>query len=107
MSSDAIYNIVTLVPKPGKYDQVVDAFRTFSQHIEAHESKTQIYFAVRPEGTDELVIVEKYTDLANLKEHAATQEFKDFSRRIAPCLAKAPVMKKSGFLAGFDCRSKI
>ncbi|KAM0094452.1 hypothetical protein ACP6JD_002130 [Aspergillus fumigatus] len=59
MSSDAIYNVVKLVPKPGKYDEVVAAFAAFAKHIEAHEHKTQIYFAIRPEGTDELLIVEK------------------------------------------------
>jgi hypothetical protein len=59
MSSDAIYNIVKLVPKPGKYDEVVEAFGALAKHIEAHEPKTQIYFAIRPEGTDELLIVEK------------------------------------------------
>ncbi|KAG2012786.1 hypothetical protein GB937_006872 [Aspergillus fischeri] len=107
MSSDAIYNIVKLVPKPGKYDEVVEAFGALAKHIEAHEHKTQIYFAIRPEGTDELLIVEKYTDAANLKEHASTQEFKNFSRRLAPCLAQPPEMKRSKFLTGFDGRSKI
>jgi hypothetical protein len=37
----------------------VEAFGALAKHIQAHEHKTQIYFAIRPEGTDELIIVEK------------------------------------------------
>lgn len=40
-------------------NQVVEAFGALAKHIQAHEPKTQIYFAIRPEGTDELIIVEK------------------------------------------------
>ncbi|GES59120.1 antibiotic biosynthesis monooxygenase [Aspergillus terreus] len=107
MSSGEFYNIVKLVPKPGKFNEVVEAFKALSKYVEANEPKTQIYYAVQPYNTEELVIVEKYTDTENLKAHASTPEFKAFSKAIGPCLAQPPQMQRGGFVAGFAGRSKL
>ncbi|KAJ0267410.1 hypothetical protein COL922a_014925 [Colletotrichum nupharicola] len=59
MSPKDIYNLARLVPKPCKFQEVAEAFKTLSKYIEDHELKTQIYFALQPQGTEEFVFVEK------------------------------------------------
>ncbi|GFF81535.1 hypothetical protein IFM53868_03165, partial [Aspergillus udagawae] len=78
-----------------------------SKYVGANEPKTQIYYAIQPYKTEELVIVEKYTDTENLKAHASTPEFKAFSKAIGPCLVQPPQMQRGGFVAGFAGRSKL
>ncbi|KAL4915133.1 hypothetical protein BDW62DRAFT_133154 [Aspergillus aurantiobrunneus] len=107
MSSKEIYNVVKLVPKPGKFNEVSDAFKTLSKYVQDNEPKTQIYFAVQPQGTEELVIVEKYTDSQNLKDHAVSQAFKQFSETIGGLLAQAPEIKRAAFASGFEGRVKL
>ncbi|KAF9885117.1 hypothetical protein FE257_000757 [Aspergillus nanangensis] len=107
MSSGEFYNIVKLVPKPGKFDELAAAFQTLCKHVEATEPKTQIYFSVRPHKTDEMIIVEKYTDTENLKAHGSTPEFKAFGRAIGPLLAAPPQMQRGDYVAGFEGRSKL
>ncbi|RDW76638.1 putative quinol monooxygenase [Aspergillus mulundensis] len=107
MSPKEFYNVVRLVPKPGKFDEVSEAFRTLSKYVEENEPKTQIYFAVQPQGSEELVIVEKYTDAQNLKEHASTPAFKQFSKAIGGLLAETPELKRADFVAGFEGRAKL
>ncbi|PTU22711.1 hypothetical protein P175DRAFT_0499256 [Aspergillus ochraceoroseus IBT 24754] len=102
-----IYNVVKLVPKPGKFNEVVEAFKVLSKFIEEHEPKTQIYFALQPQGSEELVLVEKYTDADNLKAHASTAAFKQFGRAIGPLLAQKPDIRRASFLAGVEGRSKL
>jgi hypothetical protein len=48
----------------------------------------------------------RYTDSQNLKEHASTAAFKQFSKAIGGWLAQAPEIKRAGFVAGFDGRTK-
>ncbi|CEN62763.1 hypothetical protein BJX68DRAFT_108172 [Aspergillus pseudodeflectus] len=107
MSPKEIYNVVRLVPKPGKFQEVAEAFKTLSKYIEDHEPKTQIYFALQPQGTEEFVFVEKYTDAANLKEHASSPAFKQFGKALAGNLAAAPEIKRADFIAGFEGRAKL
>ncbi|KAL2828422.1 hypothetical protein BDW59DRAFT_49322 [Aspergillus cavernicola] len=107
MRSKEIYNVVKLVPKPGKFNEIAAAFQTLSKHIEDHEPKTQIYFALQPQGTEEFVFVEKYTDSENVKEHASSAAFKQFSKALAGSLAQAPEIKRAAFVGGFEGRAKI
>ncbi|KAL6234459.1 hypothetical protein BDW75DRAFT_212279 [Aspergillus navahoensis] len=106
MSPKELYNVVRLVPKPGKFNEVAEAFRTLSKYVQENEPKTQIYFALQPQGTEEFILVEKYTDPQNLKEHASTAAFKQFSKAIGGLLAQTPEIKRSDFVAGFDGRTK-
>ncbi|KAI9372722.1 hypothetical protein BJX61DRAFT_542447 [Aspergillus egyptiacus] len=103
----SIYNVVKLVPKQGKFNEIAEAFKALSKYIEEHEPKTQIYFALQPQGTEEFVFVEKYTDAANLKEHASSPAFKKFSKSLAGCLAQAPEIKRADFIGGFEGRAKL
>ncbi|KAB8231480.1 hypothetical protein ETB97_000819 [Aspergillus alliaceus] len=107
MTTSEFYNIVKLVPQPGKFNQVLEAFISFSEHVQKSELKTQVYCALRPDKSEELVLIEKYTDVDNLKAHGASPEFRKFSKAIGPLLAKAPEMTKAGFVAGFEGRSKL
>ncbi|PYH99319.1 putative antibiotic biosynthesis monooxygenase [Aspergillus ellipticus CBS 707.79] len=107
MASREIYNVVKLVPKPGKFNEVVEAFKTFSQHIQDNELKTQIYLALRPTDKEELILVEKYTDGDNLKAHMGSPEFMQFSRAVGPCLTQAPEIRGATFVAGLEGRSKL
>ncbi|PWY73150.1 hypothetical protein BO94DRAFT_559945 [Aspergillus sclerotioniger CBS 115572] len=107
MAPREIYNVVKLVPKPGKFNQVVEAFKAFSQHIEHNEPDTQIYFALQSNDSDELIFVEKYKDGDSLKAHAASPEFKQFAKAIGSCLAQPPDLKGASFVAGFEGRSKL
>ncbi|KAL4790823.1 hypothetical protein BDV19DRAFT_393675 [Aspergillus venezuelensis] len=102
-----IYNVVKLVPKPGKFNEIASAFSTLSKWIQENEPKTQIYFALQPEGKEEFVLVEKYTDGQNLKEHASTAAFKTFFNAIGGLLAEKPEIKRAGFVAGFEGRAKL
>ncbi|KAA8651903.1 hypothetical protein EYZ11_009454 [Aspergillus tanneri] len=102
-----IYNIVKLVPQPGKFDQVVEAFKTLVQYIEGEEPNTQIYFAVQPNNSKELVFVEKYKDQDSLKAHVSSVAFKQFSKTIGGSLAAPPEIKTAGLIGGFDGRSKL
>jgi hypothetical protein len=52
------FHCVTIQPNTNAV-QVVKAFKTRSKYVEANEPKTQIYYAVQPYKTEELVIVEK------------------------------------------------
>ncbi|GAB1200401.1 hypothetical protein APSETT444_009773 [Aspergillus pseudonomiae] len=85
MPSEAIHNIVTLVPQDGKLtdvrktlihpgealapvsspvhspltnSQLIQAFNKLSQYVQIHEPETLLYYAVQPKGKDQLVIVE-------------------------------------------------
>ncbi|KAL4873709.1 hypothetical protein BDV12DRAFT_159449 [Aspergillus spectabilis] len=107
MSSKEIYNVVRLVPKPGKFNEIAEAFKILSKYIQENEPKTQIYFALQPQGTEEFVFVEKYTDATNLKEHASTPAFKQFSRALGGALAQAPEVKRAAFVGGFEGRAKL
>ncbi|KAF7594683.1 hypothetical protein BBP40_008576 [Aspergillus hancockii] len=107
MTTNEFYNIVKLVPLPGKFNEVLEAFKSFSQHVQQNEPKTQIYCALQPNKTDELVLIEKYTDQDNLRAHGTSLEFKKFSKAIGPCLARAPEMTRADFVAGFEGRSKL
>ncbi|RAK97160.1 putative quinol monooxygenase [Aspergillus ibericus CBS 121593] len=107
MAPREIYNVVKLVPKPGKSNQVVEAFKALSQHIENNEPDTQIYFALQSSGSDELIFVEKYKDGDSLKAHGASSEFKQFAKAIGPFLAQPPEIKGASFVAGFEGRSKL
>ncbi|PLB35497.1 putative quinol monooxygenase [Aspergillus candidus] len=102
-----IYNIVKLVPRPEKFNELVEAFKTLSKHVQEQEPKTQIYFALQPPKSQELIIVEKYTDIDNLKAHAASSEFKTFFKAVGPLLAQPAEIKTSSFVGGFDGRSKL
>ncbi|KAE8378878.1 hypothetical protein BDV26DRAFT_260741 [Aspergillus bertholletiae] len=107
MTTGEFYNIVKLVPKPGKFSELLGAFKTFSEHVQQNEPKTQIYCALRPDKKEELVFIEKYTDLENLKAHGASSEFRKFSKAIGPLLARAPEMTKADVVGGFEGRSKL
>ncbi|KAL3480397.1 hypothetical protein BJX99DRAFT_220729 [Aspergillus californicus] len=107
MAPKEIYNVVKLVPKPGKFNEIAEAFRTLSKYIEDYEPKTQIYFALQPQGAEEFVFVEKYTDAENLKEHASSLAFKQFSKALGGCLAQAPEIKRAAFIGGFEGRAKL
>jgi hypothetical protein len=39
--------------------KVAEAFKTLSKYVQENEPKTQIYFALQPQGTEEFVLVEK------------------------------------------------
>lgn len=41
----------------------MEAFKTLSKHVQEQEPKTQIYFALQPPKSQELIIVEKYASL--------------------------------------------
>ncbi|PWY77371.1 antibiotic biosynthesis monooxygenase [Aspergillus heteromorphus CBS 117.55] len=107
MAPREIYNVVKLVPKPGKFNEVVAAFNAFSQHIRDHEHGTHVYLALRPTDKDELILVEKYADGDSLKAHMATSQFKQFSRAVGPCLAQAPEIRSASFVGGLEGRSKL
>lgn len=51
--------------------------------------------------------VYRYTDVDNLKAHAASSEFKTFFKAVGPLLAQPAEIKTSAFVAGFDGRSKL
>ncbi|OGM44740.1 hypothetical protein ABOM_007400 [Aspergillus bombycis] len=107
MSSEAIHNIVTLVPQDGKLTDLIQAFNKLSLYVQTHEPETLLYYAVQPKGKDQLVIVEKYASERALKNHAQSVAFKEFGKAITGILQTPPDIKTSSFTGGFETRSRI
>ncbi|KAE8149410.1 hypothetical protein BDV25DRAFT_156421 [Aspergillus avenaceus] len=107
MSSTEFYNIVKLVPQPGKFNQALEIFKTFSKYVQENEPKTQIYCALQPTKTEELVFIEKYADEDTLKAHGASSEFRKFFKALGPLLAKTPEMTRADLVGGFEGRAKL
>ncbi|KAB8259702.1 hypothetical protein BDV32DRAFT_150124 [Aspergillus pseudonomiae] len=107
MPSEAIHNIVTLVPQDGKLTDLAQAFNKLSQYVQTHEPETLLYYAVQPKGKDQLVIVEKYASENALKSHAQSVAFKEFGKAIKEILQMPPDIKTSTFTGGFEARSRI
>uniref|UniRef100_A0A060T5J1 ARAD1C12782p n=1 Tax=Blastobotrys adeninivorans TaxID=409370 RepID=A0A060T5J1_BLAAD len=99
-----IHNIVILTPKEGKLDEVVKGFTDLAEKVKANEPGTLVYYLVQPKGANEIIVVEKYADADALKKHGQTDYFKEFFQRMGGLLAKAPEIKTSSFLTGFESK---
>ncbi|QKX58750.1 uncharacterized protein TRUGW13939_05877 [Talaromyces rugulosus] len=107
MSSDAIHNIVTLIPKSGKFNDLLQAFDKLAQYVQANEPETLFYYAVQPKSKDHIIIVEKYENVHALKTHAQSAPFKEFGKAIQGLVQAPPDIKTCIFATGFDIRPKI
>ncbi|KIM95743.1 hypothetical protein OIDMADRAFT_21053 [Oidiodendron maius Zn] len=102
MSSHEINVIAILTPLEGKFDAVVEAFTDLSQQVHANEPGTLIYYAVRPEGKSELVVVERYKNAEAAKVHRESQNLQVFFEKTRPLLEIAPEIKRSSYVTGFE-----
>ncbi|KNG80919.1 hypothetical protein ANOM_010568 [Aspergillus nomiae NRRL 13137] len=114
MPSEAIHNIVTLVPQDGKLTDLIQAFNKLSQYVQIHEPETLLYYAVQPKGKDQLLRImdsdvnrERYASEHALKSHAQSVAFKEFGKAITDILQTPPDIKTSTFTGGFEARSRI
>ncbi|CRG92042.1 hypothetical protein PISL3812_09097 [Talaromyces islandicus] len=105
--SDAVHNIVKLVPQSGKFDDLLQAFDKLAGYVEANEPGTLFYYAVQPKSKDHIIIVEKYENANALKTHAQSAAFKEFAKAIQGLVQAPPDIKTFNFASGFDARPKI
>ncbi|KAL1959607.1 hypothetical protein VTO42DRAFT_1642 [Malbranchea cinnamomea] len=95
MSSQEIHIVATITPKPEKVDEVTKLWKDLAKKVRAEEPGTLSYYAVRPKGGNQIIIIEKYRNAEAVKVHGNTPYFKSFSATVAPLLA-APIDIKIG-----------
>ncbi|CAI7654828.1 unnamed protein product [Penicillium pancosmium] len=126
MATGSLHNVVSLVPRDHNMEEVLRAFSDFAAYIKANEPGTLQYYAVNPEGIDELIIIEKfafipafialgtcfilmgerrYADRDSLKLHAESEAFRKFQQEVVPLLQSPPVIRRAVNSWGFEDRN--
>ncbi|TKA27559.1 hypothetical protein B0A50_04390 [Salinomyces thailandicus] len=99
MASEGFNVIAVLYPKKGKTDEVLGLMKEVAEYTQAKEPgvlKYSINRSLRPnkDGTEEIVMIEKYRDQQALKEHGSSEVFTAFNKK----LEKAELMRQSMML---------
>ena len=78
------FNIVAvLYPKNGKADQLVGMLQEVAKYVRDNEAGTlkyEIHRSLRPakDGTEDVVMIERYQDNESLKLHGSSKPFTEF-----------------------------
>jgi len=95
------FNVVAvLYPKQGKTQRVLELLNDVADYVHANEPGTLKYdinSVMRPakDGTEEIVMIERYTDQQALKAHGTSEKFKAFQKTLADeSLMRAPMLLK-------------
>ncbi|OAX83028.1 hypothetical protein ACJ72_02611 [Emergomyces africanus] len=107
MASKEIHLIATLKAVPGKLDDLAAVFDGVAKKIHDTEPGTLTWYAVKAEGADELIVVERYKDAEALQVHSSSGHLKSLSQSLGPLLAGPPVIKKGPQVAGFRRDEKL
>ncbi|KAL2219140.1 hypothetical protein M432DRAFT_331871 [Thermoascus aurantiacus ATCC 26904] len=107
MSSQEVHLVATFYPKPGKTDELMALITDMTKKVHANEPETLAYYAIRVEGKDEIIFVEKYKNQAAVTAHIQTPYFQEFAEKL-PSLTEKPYDLKTGTrIAGFEGRADI
>lgn len=106
------FNIVAvLYPKKGKTDQVIEMLDQVAKYVHDNEAGTlkyEINRTLRPakDGTEEIVMIERYQDQESLKIHGSSQPFTEFGKKLKQLkLMRAPMLvKMMSVQGGFTSR---
>ncbi|KUJ19770.1 uncharacterized protein LY89DRAFT_611580 [Mollisia scopiformis] len=78
--------IVTLCPKSGKADRVVELLQGVAAYVKENEPQTLRYEisrqANKKTGDEEVIMVESYKDKAALNTHGSSETFKKFNKTL-------------------------
>ncbi|KAK3057856.1 hypothetical protein LTR09_000931 [Extremus antarcticus] len=108
MSSSEFSVVAVLYPKKDKTDEVVGLLQEVAQYVKANEPGTlkyEITRSLRPnkDGTEDIVMLERYKDQQSLKTHGSSETFTSFQKKLGKLdLMRAPmtlkmVAEKGGF----------
>lgn len=92
--------IAILYPKKGKADQVVEMLNDVAKYVRDNEAgvlKYEINRSLRPakDGTEEIIMIERYQDQETLKLHGSSQPFTAFQKKLKELdLMRAPMLLK-------------
>ena len=111
MSSKEFNVIAILYPKQGKTDEVLALLKDVSKYVHEKEPGVLRYSVnrvLRPakDGSEEIVMIERYKDTQALKEHGGSERFAAFQKELADKgLMRAPsLLKMVSEQAGFTSR---
>ncbi|KAK5690944.1 hypothetical protein LTR17_025814 [Elasticomyces elasticus] len=111
MSSQEFNVVAILHPKKGKTDDVLRLLNEVADYVKTQESATLGYSinrSLRPnkDGTEEIVMIERYKNQAALKTHGTSATFTAFQKKLGELdLMRAPmVLKMVGEQGGFKAR---
>ncbi|KAF3403839.1 hypothetical protein F1880_010156 [Penicillium rolfsii] len=94
-------NVAAIVnPKPEKFDEVAALFSELVKKVEECEPDTLIYYVIKIQDKNELVVVERYKNEAAVKAHSSAPYFKETIAKAMPLLAKPVDIKMGQFLNG-------
>ena len=83
----AVTVVAALTAKPGRRDEIVDAFREVSPLVHA-EPGCEVYAAHTEQGGDAVVMIERWTSRAELDAHAAGAPLARLNELLADVLVK-------------------
>ncbi|PGH34828.1 hypothetical protein GX50_02389 [[Emmonsia] crescens] len=107
MDSQEIHLIATLKPLPGKMDELAAHFAEVAKKIHATEPGTLTWYAIRPDGGDELIVVERYKDAQAQQVHSNSGHLKALSESVGPLLAGPYTLKIGRQVAGFRREERL
>ncbi|KAL3472840.1 hypothetical protein BJX99DRAFT_261908 [Aspergillus californicus] len=105
MASGSLHNVVSLIPRDHKMEDILRTFSDFAAYVKSNESGTLQYYAVKPEGRNELIIIEKYANRDALKHHAESEAFNTFQQEVGLFLESPPVIRRAVGFWGFENRN--
>jgi len=111
MSSKEFNVIAILYPKKGKTDEVLNLMKEVAENTKNNEPGVLTYSinrSLRPnkDGTEEIVMIEKYQNQQALKEHGSSKIFTSFNKKLGELeLMRQPMLLKMvGQTGGFSSR---
>ncbi|KAJ5886445.1 Ras-related C3 botulinum toxin substrate 1 [Penicillium subrubescens] len=90
----------SLYPKPEKFDEVAALVAEVVKKVQENEPGTLIYYAIKVQDKNEIVIIERYKDQAAVKAHSKSAYFREFFTKLAPLMAKPAEIRAGAFLNG-------
>ncbi|KAJ5460145.1 uncharacterized protein N7458_001697 [Penicillium daleae] len=95
-----INNVAILYPKPEKFEEVAALVTGVVKKVQEHEPDTLVYYAVKVQDKNEIVIVERYKDQAAIATHVKSAYFREFASKLPSLLTKPAEMRAGAFLNG-------
>ncbi|EME38438.1 hypothetical protein DOTSEDRAFT_75841 [Dothistroma septosporum NZE10] len=111
MASKEFNVVAILYPKKGRTDEVIGLLQKVAEYVKSQEPfvlRYEINRSLRPnkDGTEEIIMIERYTDQQGLKAHGSSEPFTAFQKKLAEMdLMRAPMtLKMVGPQGGFASR---
>ncbi|KAJ5377746.1 uncharacterized protein N7496_005155 [Penicillium cataractarum] len=89
-----------LYPKPEKFEEVAALVTEVVKKVQEHEPDTLVYYAIKVQDKNEIVIIERYKDQAAIKAHTKSSYFREFASKLPGLMAKPAEMRAGAFLNG-------